>query len=141
MITWELPIRVPIPVPIQSTVLWYARKSREKAKPATSAINRVLIERESTPFLNQIIMIRKGSAYAILKKAPVKGFASDNAYKILEVKKTDSNEEIKKAYREMAKKHHPDKVQHLGEAYIKASQEKFQKIQKAYEKIKSDRGF
>ena len=66
---------------------------------------------------------------------------SDNAYKILEVKKTDSNEEIKKAYREMAKKHHPDKVQHLGEAYIKASKEKFQKIQKAYEKIKTERGF
>ena len=66
---------------------------------------------------------------------------SDNAYKILEVKKTDSNEEIKKAYREMAKKHHPDKVQHLGEAYIKASQEKFQKIQKSYEKIKTERGF
>ena len=27
-------------------------------------------------------MIRKGSAYAILKKAPVRGFASDKAYKI-----------------------------------------------------------
>jgi hypothetical protein len=33
-------------------------------------------------FLNQIISRRKGIAYAILKKAPVNGLASDNAYKI-----------------------------------------------------------
>jgi DnaJ like chaperone protein len=48
---------------------------------------------------------------------------------------------VKRAYRELAKKHHPDKVQHLGEAYVKAAQIKFQRIQKAYEKIKSQRGF
>ena len=61
----------------------------------------------------------------------------DNAYKILEVQKNDPIDVIKRSYRDMAKKHHPDKVQHLGEAYVKASQEKFQKIQKAYEKIKT----
>ena len=65
----------------------------------------------------------------------------DNAYKILEVQKNDPIDVIKRSYRDMAKKHHPDKVQHLGEAYVKASQEKFQKIQKAYEKIKTERGF
>jgi|TARA_B100000902_G_scaffold399970_1_gene474130 DnaJ like chaperone protein len=63
------------------------------------------------------------------------------AYKILEIDKSDSDEKVKSAYRELAKKHHPDKVQHLGEAYVKAAQDKFQKIQKAYEKIKAERGF
>tara|TARA_B100001175_G_scaffold159767_1_gene135344 strand:+ start:1043 stop:1750 length:708 start_codon:yes stop_codon:yes gene_type:complete len=63
------------------------------------------------------------------------------AYKILEINKSDSDQKVKKAYRDLAKKHHPDKVQHLGEAYVKAAQEKFQKIQKAYERIKAERGF
>ena len=65
----------------------------------------------------------------------------DNDYKILEVGKSASDEEIKKSYRSLAKKHHPDKVQHLGEAYVKAAQDKFQKIQKAYQNIKVKRGF
>ena len=63
------------------------------------------------------------------------------AYKILEIDKSASNQKIKKAYRDLAKKHHPDKVQHLGAAYVKAAQEKFQKIQKAYQRIKTERGF
>ena len=63
------------------------------------------------------------------------------AYKILEVQKSDSDQKIKSAYRELAKKHHPDKVQHLGDAYVKAAQDKFQKIQMAYETIKAERGF
>ena len=66
---------------------------------------------------------------------------SDNAYKILEVDKTATNDEIKKSYRDLAKKHHPDKVQHLGDAYVKAAQDKFQQIQKAYQNIKNERGF
>ena len=65
----------------------------------------------------------------------------DGAYKILEVDKSASDSEIKKAYRDLAKRHHPDKVQHLGEAYVKAAREKFQNIQKAYEQIKNERGF
>ena len=65
----------------------------------------------------------------------------DGAYKILEVHKSATDAEIKKAFRDLAKRHHPDKVQHLGEAYVKAAREKFQNIQKAYEQIKSERGF
>lgn len=63
------------------------------------------------------------------------------AYKILEIEKSATDNQVKKAYRDLAKKHHPDKVQHLGDAYGKAAQEKFQKIQKAYERIKQERGF
>ena len=66
---------------------------------------------------------------------------SDNAYRILELDKNATIDQIKKSYRDLAKKHHPDKVQHLGEAYVKAAQNKFQKIQKAYQNIKDERGF
>ncbi|MDA0758042.1 MAG: TerB family tellurite resistance protein [Bacteroidetes bacterium] len=63
------------------------------------------------------------------------------AYRILEIEKSATNQQIKRAYRDLAKKHHPDKVQHLGTAYVKAAKDKFQKIQEAYERIKQERGF
>ncbi len=65
---------------------------------------------------------------------------TDSAYKILEIEKSASEEEVKKAYRRMAMKYHPDKVQHLGNEYEKDAQEKFKKINEAYEQIKKERG-
>ena len=65
----------------------------------------------------------------------------DSAYKILEIDKSASNEDIKKAYRKMAVKYHPDKVSHLGEDFQNQAKEKFQKVNEAYEKIKKERGF
>jgi DnaJ like chaperone protein len=64
-----------------------------------------------------------------------------NAYKILEIEKGTSPQAIKKAYRKMAKKFHPDKVQHLGEAHKKGAEEKFRKVQEAYEQLQSELGF
>ena len=64
-----------------------------------------------------------------------------NAYKILEIEKGASPQAIKKAYRKMAKKFHPDKVQHLGEAHQKGAEEKFRKVQEAYEQLQSELGF
>jgi len=64
-----------------------------------------------------------------------------NAYVVLGISKSASVTEIKKAYRTLAKKHHPDKLQHLGEAQIKGAKEKFLQIQKAYESIQKERGF
>jgi len=66
--------------------------------------------------------------------------ASENAYKILEIDKTASNSEVKSAYRKMVKKYHPDKLRDLGEEHLKGANEKFQSIQNAYEKIKTERG-
>ncbi len=63
------------------------------------------------------------------------------AYLVLEITPDANNEEVKKAYRKMAVKYHPDKVQHLGEEFQKAAKEKFQKVQAAYDQIKKDRGF
>lgn len=65
---------------------------------------------------------------------------ADSDYKILEVHNSASDEEIKKAYKKMAVKFHPDKVSHLGEEYQQDAKEKFQKVQQAYENIKKQRG-
>jgi DnaJ like chaperone protein len=66
--------------------------------------------------------------------------ATDSAYKILDITQTATNEEVKKAYRAMAKKYHPDKLQSKDPALVKGAQEKFQKVQEAYETIQKERG-
>jgi DnaJ like chaperone protein len=67
--------------------------------------------------------------------------SSNNAYKVLEITKSASVDEIKKAYRSMAKKYHPDKVIHLGKEHQKGAEEKFRQVQAAYEQIQKERGF
>jgi len=62
-----------------------------------------------------------------------------SSYIILEIDPSSSNDEVKKAYRRMAMKYHPDKVSHLGEEYRKTAEEKFKKVNEAYEKIKKER--
>lgn len=66
--------------------------------------------------------------------------SGDNAYKILEIQKSASDDEVKKAYRNMAKKYHPDKVITDNEAIKKGAEEKFKEVQKAYEVIQKERG-
>ncbi|SDS45549.1 DnaJ like chaperone protein [Polaribacter sp. KT25b] len=65
---------------------------------------------------------------------------SNASYKILEISKEATDDEVKTAYRKMVKKYHPDKLQGLGEEHLKGANEKFQSIQAAYEKIKNERG-
>ena len=65
---------------------------------------------------------------------------ADTAYKILEISKTATDDEVKKAYRKMAKKYHPDKVVTENEAIKKGAEEKFKEVQKAYEAIQQERG-
>ncbi len=64
-----------------------------------------------------------------------------NAYKILEIQPESSPLEIKKAYRKMVKKFHPDKVQHLGKEHQNGAEEKFRKVQEAYEQLQKEIGF
>ena len=66
--------------------------------------------------------------------------ANDSNYKILEITPDATNEEVKKAYRKMAVKYHPDKVATLGEDVQKAAEEKFKAISEAYEAICKERG-
>ena len=65
---------------------------------------------------------------------------TDSAYKILGIEPSATDEEVKKAYREMAKKNHPDLVSNLGEEVREAAEKKFQEINAAYEAIKKQRG-
>ncbi|XCF06606.1 TerB family tellurite resistance protein [Tamlana crocina] len=67
--------------------------------------------------------------------------SSDNAYKILEINKSASVDDIKKAYRKMAKKYHPDKVVHLGKEHQEGAEEKFRQVQAAYEQLQKEHGF
>ncbi|MCB9359813.1 MAG: TerB family tellurite resistance protein [Flavobacteriales bacterium] len=64
----------------------------------------------------------------------------DSDYKILEIDKNATDDEVKKAYRRMAVKYHPDKVSHLGEEFQIGAKEKFQKVQEAFSNIKKQRG-
>ena len=65
--------------------------------------------------------------------------SSDNSYKILELDSNATMSEIKAAYRKMAKKYHPDKVLHLGKEHQKGAEEKFRKVQEAYEQLQKEK--
>jgi DnaJ like chaperone protein len=62
------------------------------------------------------------------------------AYEVLEITAAATDEEVKKAYRRMAMKYHPDKVAQEGEDVQRAANEKFKKVQEAYETIQKQRG-
>ena len=63
----------------------------------------------------------------------------DSAYKILEINSNASDIEVKKAYRKMAVKYHPDKVAHLGKEIQNTAEEKFKAVSDAYTEIKKQR--
>ena len=67
--------------------------------------------------------------------------STNNAYKILEIEKNVSDDEVKRAYRKMAKKYHPDRLSHLGEEHHDGAEEKFRQVQEAYEHIQKEREF
>ena len=63
-------------------------------------------------------------------------------YEILKCKPSKSDDEVKKAYREMAKQYHPDIISSKGlaEDFILFANQKFKEINAAYEAIKKHRG-
>lgn len=64
----------------------------------------------------------------------------NEAYTILEIAESVDDAEVKRAYRRMATKYHPDKNRGVGETHQKMAEEKFIKVQEAYEQIKEARG-
>ena len=68
------------------------------------------------------------------------GDSLEEAYKVLEVSPSATNDEIRAAYRKLALKHHPDRVATLGDDIRKAAEEKFQQINNAKERIYKARG-
>lgn len=69
------------------------------------------------------------------------GGESGREYQTLGVSASSSPEEIKSAYRELAKKYHPDKVGHLGQEFQELAHKRFLEIQAAYERVRAARGF
>ena len=98
---------------------------------------------------NELVIIERiGQIFRITQpdfdslKAPfVKSIDKDWAYKTLELEPDANVEDIKKAYRRMAMKFHPDKVHNLGEDVRKSATEKFRTLNEAYESLKNQRGF
>lgn len=74
-----------------------------------------------------------------IEQAFVQG--AGDPYLVLEIEKSASNAEVKKAYRRLASKFHPDKIGDLGEEHKAKAKEMFIKVQDAYEQIKKSRGF
>lgn len=67
---------------------------------------------------------------------------TDSAYAVLGCSPGDSNEQIKKCYRQRVAEFHPDKIAAKGlpEEFTKFAEDKFREIQQAYETIKAERG-
>jgi DnaJ-domain-containing protein 1 len=70
---------------------------------------------------------------------PKSSFSLEAAYQILEMIASNTDKEIKKAYRKLALKFHPDRVLHLGKEQQKMAKEKFLKVSEAYELIGKSR--
>jgi DnaJ like chaperone protein len=64
----------------------------------------------------------------------------ESAYQVLGVSPDATDAEVKRAYRNLALNHHPDKVAALGEDVRKAAEKKFQEINNAKERIWKARG-
>ena len=90
--------------------------------------------------LKEVAMAMGMSDREVESMLNLKGSSLDDAYKVLEIEPTATDEEVRAAYRRMAVKHHPDKVASLGEDIRKAANEKFQKINEAKERIYQSRG-
>lgn len=68
------------------------------------------------------------------------GNSLEQAYKVLEIEPTATDDEVRTAYRKLALKHHPDRVATLGEDIRKAAEVKFQQINNAKDIIYKARG-
>lgn len=78
--------------------------------------------------------------YQSLRSIYCKQSDTNWAYTALEIAPTATDEEVKKAYRRMAMKYHPDKVANAGESIRQQANDKFRSINEAYEHIKTLRG-
>ena len=67
--------------------------------------------------------------------------SADSDYKILDVSTSATEEEVKKAYRKLAMRFHPDRLQDLSESEKKQAEGKFHRVQAAYENIKKKNGW
>lgn len=90
--------------------------------------------------LKEVAVAMRLSEQEILSMLNLGGNTLEEAYKVLEVPPTATDDEVKASYRRLALKHHPDRVATLGEDVKRAAEEKFQQINNAKEMIYKARG-
>ncbi len=79
------------------------------------------------------------------KESDFQGTRSDHSrgpkdpYEVLGIRKGASLDEIKRAYRTLASKYHPDKVSHLGDEFRELAEQRFKEIKEAYERLTTNR--
>ncbi len=62
-------------------------------------------------------------------------FSKRDPYEILGVERGAPLNEVKAAYRKLAIKYHPDKVNHLGDEFKVLAEKRFKEIQEAYQEL------
>ena len=67
--------------------------------------------------------------------------ATRTHYDNLKISRNATTQEIKKAYRRLAQKYHPDRIDTNDAAVRRGAEQKFKRIQEAYESIQKQRGF
>jgi len=83
-----------------------------------------------------------GRAERFGRRRPDPDRALADAYQVLDIKPSASNEELTRAYRRQMSRHHPDKLvaNGLPESMQELAKEKTQQIREAYETIRKHRG-
>ena len=90
-------------------------------------------------YLSSIRARHAGGQYSGGSTSTSSYYAKD-PYKVLGIDKSATDDEVKKAYRRMAMKYHPDRVETMGEEIKKNAEKQFKEINEAYETIKKERG-
>jgi uncharacterized membrane protein YkvA (DUF1232 family) len=78
---------------------------------------------------------REGSQKNNQRAQEMRGFSKIDPYEVLGVAKGASADEIKNAYRKLANKYHPDKVNYLGDEFKELANKRFKEIQEAYQEL------
>ena len=100
--------------------------------------------RVSPPELEKLLEIAGYMRISTLDFKSIKAMfvaQTDSAYTILEVPKTATENDIKKAYRNLVKKHHPDKVRNLDKLQKRPLKKSFNAFKKHMKILKTNEDF
>ncbi len=98
------------------------------------------VTRDEVEALRETASWMQMSAADVDSMLNLRGGSLDDAYKVLGVSASATDDELRKAYRKLALEHHPDRVAALGEDVRRAAEKKFQEINHAKERIWKARG-
>ena len=116
--------------------------------PARKYVKRVALALAMSEFefaqIEAVLRMQRGGGYRREQQRQASNGAVElaNAYQVLEVTATASNEEVEKAYRRQLSRHHPDKLKANGlpESMVEHAKERTQQIIEAWEVVKTRRG-